>query len=329
MTGVMFILCSVLLVYFSSRDHSFSFIRSISNEYSTLKVFRMEIGFSDLAFILFCVGFSLLIPIWPLHQWFLSLIQSSHRSLFVVFCGAVVPVFMVTFIRSLLIVFPDQIQESSILLLLVGGVNLVVGAMLLVKQRDLKSFIVYSFLGYIGLFVLSVGSLSELSIVGVVYYLCICGLAYSLLALFTSAFIERVSSSAVFLNRRFGGIIQEAPFLGMVVAVSLMTLVGIPGLGGFVAQTFILMGGYSVNPIIVCVILMSLLLIIYGLFGMYKSVFFGTGEDKTSFFNQMNLIEKVCFVPFVLTIVFLGIFPQPLLNLIQPTVSSIMAGYIH
>src|SRR6185437_5130435 len=264
----------------------------------TLDLGSFEFSVAPVAFILISVGLALRAPIWPFHGWFTESAKEAPASVFVAFCGVSVPVATYVFVKLCYTLFPETMGGSVRWIQIIGLLNLLVCGVSALAQRELRMLMAFLCLSEVGLILLGVGSLSSAGIVGASYQELVLGLGLVGFGLFTGILEERLGHDR-FVDadgkRTVGGLISRAPAISMFSGVFVASLLGFPGLGGFVGQSMLVIGSYSISPAVVLLIGVALLLSVYCLFNMYKLVFFGNGAGVEgsggAAFADLNLRE--------------------------------------
>lgn len=123
----------------------------------------------------------------------------------------------------------------------------------------------------------------------------------------------------------FGGLATKAPAISLVAGIVIASLLGFPGSGGFVGYALVLIGSYSIHPLTMVVAGGSLLLASYYLFTMYRSVFLGKASKGVEDFIDLTFRERAYMVPVVLGLLVFGVYPKPLIELIRPTILTLLS----
>lgn len=321
---------AMILVYYSVDPNTFSLRELAQGQLGTktFNFFGRQISSSNVAFVLIGVGLALRAPIWPFHGWFIQAAKQAPASVFVALSAVTVPVALYIFIRVTYSLFPSTVLTSSTTIVTVGLINLIVGGICAITQKSLKSLMAYICVGQIGLALVGVGSLNAAGVVGAVFQSLLLGLGLASFGMFTGVMISRVGK-AEFLDEEsrpsFGGLALRAPWLAAVAAVATASLLGLPGIGGFVGNALILIGSYSVHPAALLLAGLATLLATYYLFMMYRHVFLGRMGEGVSSFSDISVWERSYLFPIVLALLIFGIYPKPWLELVRPTVLTLLS----
>jgi NADH-quinone oxidoreductase subunit M len=329
--GNAFLFAALILVYYSADPHTFSLHDLAGGKLSakTLEVAGLEFSVAPVAFGLVSLGLALRAPIWPFHGWFTHVAKEAPASVFVALCAISVPVATYVFVKLCYSLFPETVVSATRLIDAIGILNLLICGLCAVAQRDLKLLIAFLCLSEVGLMLLGVGSLNAAGIVGVSYQQLVMGLGLAGFGLFAGIVHERVGHST-FLDaqgkRVLGGVSNQAPAASLFAGVLMASLLGFPGLGGFVSESLLVIGSYSIHPAIVIVIGVALLLAVYYLFNMYKAVFLGVpAQGNAAAFTDLSLRERSFLLPLAMALLVFGLYPKPFIEMVRPAVLTLLS----
>jgi NADH-quinone oxidoreductase subunit M len=327
--GNAFIFAALILVYYSVDPHSFS-LHELAGSKLSAKMFDLggiEFSVGPVAFMLIGIGLALRTPIWPFHGWFIEVAKEAPASVFVALCAVSVPVATYIFVKLCYTLFPETLGEYVRWIQVVGLVNLLVCGISAVAQKDLRRLMAFLCLSEVGLIFLGVGSLSSIGIVGASYQQLVLGLGLAGFGLFTGIIENRVGHDR-FADaegkRVLGGLVSQAPTISLLSGVLMASLLGFPGLGGFVGHAMIVIGSYAIHPVVVILVGVAMLLGVYYLFNMYKLIFLGTAETNTVF-ADLNLRERAYLAPLILGLLLFGLYPKPFIEMVRPTVLTLLS----
>lgn len=325
---------ALILIYYTLDAHSFS-IRELSGGKlagKTISIFGADVGIPILAFSLISLGLALRAPVWPLHGWLTQAAEEAPASVFVALGGVGVPVATYIFLRLIYSLFPETVTGLADVIVTIGAINMILGGVCAASQKTLKGMLAYLCLSEVGFILVGVGSLNSSGLVGAIYQQFAMGLGLAAFGLFSGLIYSR-TSTADFISESgessLGGIAMRAPALAIVAGVAIAALLGIPGTIGFVGHSLLMIGGFSVHPVVVLIGSFTVLLATYYLFNMYRVVFLGTASAKTESFSNLTLREKACLFPMVIALLFLGIYPKPLIELVRPSAVTLLSTLSH
>lgn len=348
---------ALLLIYYSVDPHSFSLAELAGGKLAGKSFIFLGAEFSVpiVAFALISAGLAMRAPVWPFHGWFTHLSQEAPLSVVVAVSAVSLPVATYLFERLAYTLFPETLERFSSAIVVVGSINLLMGSACAVAQRDLRSLLAFICLGQVGMVLLGIASLSSAGFVGAIYQQLVLGLGVAGFGLFANLLSERSGSSRFLLDngeRALGGIATQAPAVAVVAGVVVASLLGFPGMGGFVGHSLVVIGSFSAHPLAVLVAGASILLAAYYLFTMYRYVFLGApaaipvpapapahagmpaypgsarAGQKEGFaggFGDLTLRERFYMIPLVASLLLFGLYPRPLIELVRPTVASLLS----
>lgn len=330
--GNAFLFAALVLIYYSVDPHSFSLHDLAGAKLSgkNLEIGGFELSIAPVAFALVSLGLALRAPVWPFHGWFTEAAKEAPATVFVALAGVSAPVATYIFVKLCYTLFPETLADSARWIEGFAVINLLVFGISAVAQKRLRLLMAFFCLGEIGMILLGVGSLSSAGIVGATYQQMVLGIGLTGFGLLIGIIEERLghdSFSDLEGKRVIGGLVTQAPAVSLFGGVLIASLLGFPGLGGFVGHSMLVVGSYSVHPAIVLFIGAALLMGVYYLFNMYKLVFLGTPSqsDGQAGFKDLSHRERLYLVPLAMALLFCGLYPKPLIEVVRPAVLTILS----
>jgi NADH-quinone oxidoreductase subunit M len=194
--------------------------------------------------------------------------------------------------------------------MLLGVIGIIYGAILAFAQTDFKRLVAYTSVSHMGFVILGAFAFNEEAYQGVVMQMITHGISTGALFILAGSLYERIHTRDI---SSMGGFWTRAPFMGTIAMVFALASLGLPGLGNFVAEFLTLVGSWQANPVLTIIATTGLVAAtVYSLRIMQK-VFLGEVKlEKT--LPDLDLREKFILVPMVVVIIWLGLFPQPVLN---------------
>jgi len=321
---------ALILIYYSVEPHSFA-LKELGGGKLAGKMFDFlghQLPVSTAAFALMSAGLSMRAPVWPVHGWFTEIAQEAPPSVVVALAAGSVPVATYIFVKVCYLLFPETLGEATQFIVGVGIINLIMGGLCAASQRGLRRLLAFLCLSEVGIVLMGIGSLSSTGLVGAVYQQLIFGLGLAGFGLFAGIISER-TGHAFFLDskgeRVFGGIATKAPLISVFTGIVVASLIGFPGFAGFVGHALVIIGSYSIHPMTVMVAGGALLLASYYLFAMYRGIFLGKPGEGVETFQDLTLREKAYLAPVVFGLLFFGLYPKPLIELIRPTILTLLS----
>ena len=303
----------------------------------TAKLSGLGLSTDALLMLLFAgvfLGFAVKVPLMPFHTWLPLAYAEAPTTTSMVLTGVMSKMGVYGFIRVLLPIFPEQMRVMLTPLLWMAVATIVFSAYAAFVQKDLKRVVAYSsinHLGYclLGLFaVVKSGDASLLNeraaaLNGVVLQMFNHGITASALFCFVG-FLEHRNAGARGLED-FGGMRKVAPVLCGLMGITMFSSLGLPGLNGFVGEFLIFKGAFSLNAWAASLSTLGLLATAIFLLTVIQKVFSGPVKENHSWVD-LTVSERLTVAPMIALMFVLGIAPQLLLQVINPTVTRMLAA---
>jgi NADH-quinone oxidoreductase subunit M len=285
-------------------------------------------------FIAFLIAFAVKIPMWPLHTWLPDAHTEAPAGGSVVLAALMLKLGGYGFLRFSLPITPDASRLLDGLMIALALIAIVYIGIVALAQVDMKRLIAYSSISHMGFVVLGcfiVFVIMEHSQNVLIAYM---GLEGAMVQMISHAF----SSGAMFLAvgmlvyrfhtrliHDFGGLALTMPLFATFFMLFAMANVGLPGTSGFVGEFMIILSsmqaGFWITVIAASTLVLSAAYTLY----MYKRVFFGEITNaRIANGNDIHGFEKLVFVLLTIAIVFIGVYPAPLLTLMHASIDSIL-----
>lgn len=277
---------------------------------------------SDLSFWLMCgffVAFVVKLPGFPFHTWLPDAHTQAPTAASVLLAGILLKTGAYGLIRFTVPLFPEAASEISVPAMTLGAAGIVYGALLAFAQTDFKRLVAYSSVSHMGFVLLGVFAFTELTLQGSVMQMVAHGFSTAALFMMAGALQQRLHTRDM---TEMGGLWQEAPRMGAIAMFFIVASLGMPGLGNFVGEFLILLGAFSINKTITIIATLGLVTgAVYALIAMQR-VFQGERGEVTGM-RDFGARELSAMVPMMLGLTFIGVYPQPLFDLIEPALQTL------
>jgi NADH-quinone oxidoreductase subunit M len=273
-------------------------------------------------FLAFGASFAIKVPLFPLHTWLPDAHVEAPTAGSVLLAGLLLKLGAYGFLRFSLTLFPQASVDFAPLMLTLATIGILYGAIVATMQRDLKKVVAYSSVAHLGFVVLGTFALTTIGIEGGLFTMVSHGLTTGALFLLVGILYDRRHTRQI---DAFGGVWKAAPKLGGIFLAVTFASIGLPGLSGFVGEFLSLIGTFVVHrPYAVFAAAGVILAAVYMLWS-FQRVFTGepTGENAT--FADMNRLEMATVLPLLGFSLFLGLYPKPLLERVEPSVKALIA----
>ncbi len=315
--GGLLMLASIIALYVMSGaqgGHTF--------DLAALSKLEMSSTTQNLLFLGFFIAFAIKAPLWPLHTWLPDAAESATPGTSVLLLGVLDKVGTFGMIRYCLTLFPEASKTFTPLILVLAVISIVYGAILAIGQRDLKRLIAFTSISHFGFITMGIFAMTSQGHSGATLYMF--NHAFSTAALFLVGgwMISRRGSSTI---ADFGGLQRVTPVMAWMFFLAGMSSLALPGLSSFVSEFLVLVGTFTRYPVHAVIATFGIVLAaLYILIPVQKALHGPTTPGNENL-SDLNLREKIAIAPVIAIIVVLGFYPSPLLNVINPAASHVIA----
>ncbi len=277
---------------------------------------------SFLVFGSFALAFAVKVPLFPIHTWLPDAHTEAPTAGSVILAGVMLKLGTYGLLRFGLYLFPDVARDLAPLFLTLGVVGIVYGAAVATMQRDLKRLVAYSSVAHMGFIVLGIFALNSQGLQGAVIQMVNHGISTGALFILVGWIYERRHTREI---AALGGLQRSAPLMAGVFTLVMLSSIGLPGLNGFVGEYLVLLGAFSSARWWAVISVTGVILAALYLLWAYQRSFHGPAEGDNATMEDLRLSELLGIMPLLALIVFLGIYPKPVLERIEPAVDVLIA----
>jgi NADH-quinone oxidoreductase subunit M len=290
---------------------------------TTLSRLELGTGTERWLFLGFMFAFAIKAPLVPLHTWLPDAAEQSSPGGATMMVGVMDKIGTFGMIRFCLGLFPEASQWATPVVIALAVISILYGAILAIGSRDLMRFIAYTSISHFGFIVLGIFVFTSQSLVGSTLYMLNHGLSTAALFVTAGYLIRRGRSRDI---NAYSGVDKVAPVLaGLMLFAGLSTL-SLPGLSSFVSEFMVLAGTFSRYPAHAAVSTLAIVLAALYILIMYQRTMTGPLlPELADTMTDVDRRERFAMAPLVLLILLLGVFPKPMLDVIEPTIAASMA----
>src|SRR4051794_11076351 len=276
-------------------------------------------GEQNALFLGFFIAFAIKAPLWPFHTWLPDAAAEAPTGVAVMLVGVLDKVGTFGFLRFCVPLFPDASKRFApwVLGLCVTGV--LYGALLAIGQRDMKRLVAYSSVSHFGLISLGIFAFTLQGGSGATLYMVNHAFSTGALFLLVGFLATRRGSRLI---EDFGGASNVPPWLGAMFLVAGLSALSLPGLSTFVSEFLVLVGTFTVHRWFAVVATFGIVLAAVYVLWMGQRTIHGPVREGLENMRDLNLREAWVIAPVMVVIVALGVYPKPLLDVINPAVHS-------
>jgi NADH-quinone oxidoreductase subunit M len=266
----------------------------------------------------FFIAFAVKLPIFPLHTWLPDAHTEAPTAGSVILAGLLLKTGAYGLIRFVVPLFPGPSHALAPVMMTIGVIGILYGAVLAVAQTDLKRLVAYTSVSHMGFVLLGVFAGNEIALQGAVVQMISHGISTGALFILAGLLQERLHTREI---AEMGGLWETMPALSGAGLVFAMASLGLPGLGDFVGEFLVLLGAYRANVSLTVVATLGLLAAtLYGL-KLGQSAFQGPNPHHWSL-PDMRFREWAILGTMMICLLWIGLYPQPVLNAVRPSLAA-------
>lgn len=317
-TGSLVMLVGMLFLGYAYYQTTGNWSFSLLDWNMLLLPFDMQIWL----FVAFFLGFAIKVPMVPFHTWLPYAHGQAPTIGSVILAAVLLKMGTYGFIRFSLPLFPDASAFFVIPMAVLALIAIIYTAMVAYAQEDMKQVIAYSSVSHMGVIILGTFALNVEGIGGSIFLMISHGIVSGALFMLVGVIYDRRHTKLI---SEFGGLAKVMPNYATIFAIMLMASVGLPLTIGFVGEFLSLLGFFKTSPILTLLAGLTIILGAVYMLVMYKKVFFGPlTNPKNEKLEDAKGRELVALIPLVALVVILGIYPKPILEPINKSVTQLV-----
>jgi NADH-quinone oxidoreductase subunit M len=318
-SGLLMLLSIVVLAWQGAATSG-----SLSFSYFDLLGLPLSGTLAMLTMLGFFLAFSVKLPAFPFHTWLPDAHTQAPTAGSVLLAGILLKTGAYGLLRFCIPLFPEASIQFAPVAMTLGILGVLYGAVLAFAQSDFKRLVAYSSVSHMGFVLLGLYAWNTLALQGAVFQMVAHGVSTAALFMMAGALQHRLHTRDM---NRMGGLWHQAPRMGACAMFFAVASLGLPGLGNFVAEFLVLLGLFAVQPWLTAVAALGLITAaVYSLWMMQKA-FQGT-PDKQQVMHDFGTREMATMFAMVAALVWLGVYPQPVLDLVQPVLDGLQAALL-
>lgn len=330
--GSLFILIVIIGLYLSSTlpdsgSHTFSLVELVKEQNLASGTLLhpdshwLLSGYSARywAFLLLFIGFAIKLPMVPLHTWLPDAHVEASTPISVILAALLLKIGGYGLARMAYPIFPDAALYFSGFVAFMGMLSIIYGALNALASRDIKRLIAYSSVSHMGFVLLGFASATTEGVSGALFQMTSHGFISALLFLIAGVLYDRTHDRHI---ANYSGLATKMPLYTGTVLIAFLAAMGLPGFSGFIGEVLVFFGAFGTSAIPTWIAVLSVGGLILGAgycLWVIQRMFFGAFAQKVQgTLNDLTALEKVLLFPLCAIIFLLGIFPQALIQYINP-----------
>jgi len=322
LAGSVLMLLALLAMYFKA-GHTF--------DIQALMDYPFDFTWQIWIWIAFFIAFAVKVPMWPVHTWLPDAHTEAPTAGSVILAGILLKMGAYGFLRFSLPICPDASQYFVPLMVVLSLVAVIYISLVAMMQQDMKRLIAYSSIAHMGFVTLGTFMFTQQSIEGAIFGMISHGFIAAALFLCVGVLYDRMHTREI---AAYGGVANVMPVFAVVTLLFCMANVALPGSSAFIAEIMVLIGTFSADQLyeflistkwVAVLAASSVVLSACYTLWMYKRVIMGDlVKDEVKAMPDMNVRELAFFAPLMVLVLWLGLYPIPVLDVLHSSVSHLI-----
>ncbi|HNY60773.1 MAG TPA: NADH-quinone oxidoreductase subunit M [Caldisericia bacterium] len=320
LVGSLFMLVGVLAIYFASGQNTFSIPQLIETS-ANLRGWALGLPVFGALFL----GFAIKVPSFPFHTWLPDAHVEAPAPISILLAGVLLKMGGYGLIRIGVGIMPYAATWWADIIGILGVIGIVYGAFCSLVQKDLKKLVAYTSVNHMGFVLLAVAAFLKTGAVaalqGAVLVMFNHGITTGLLFLLVGYIYDRTHTREI---AKLPGMASIIPIISIMLIIASFASIGLPALAGFVSEFLSMTAAYQAVNWWAWVSVVGMIINGGVMLWMMQRVLFGTVADPH--FKELrdaSFREFFAATPLLGFIFFIGIFPMPLLNMIQHAITTL------
>ena len=286
---------------------------------------RIPQEFQYLLWLAFFSSFAVKLPMWPVHTWLPDAHVEAPTAGSVILAAILLKMAGYGFIRFSLGLFPVASDYFTPLIFVLSIIAIIYTSLVALMQDDMKKLIAYSSVAHMGFVTIGIFSLTKQGLEGSIIQMMSHGLISAALFLCVGVVYDRHHSRMI---SSYGGLVNIMPKYAFVFMIFTLAALGLPGTSGFVGEFLVLAGVLQKNILVAVLASFGVILVAAYMLWLYRRVIFGKiTNPEIKEITDLNKAEIYIFASLVFLILFFGIYPKPLFNTIDISISNLINNY--
>ena len=283
-------------------------------------------NFQRIFFPMFMVGFGILAGLWPFHTWSPDGHVAAPTSVSMLHAGVLMKLGAYGIIRIGIDLMPQGAEDWMPVLIILGTINVVYGAVSAMGQRDLKYVIGYSSVSHMGYVLMGFATLNSMGVGGAVLQMFSHGIMTALLFALVGVIYDRTHVRDIGVLE---GLTKRMGLTAAFFAVAGLTSLGLPGLSGFVAELMVFLGVFRDYPVLGMLGIVGAAITAVYILRLLAKVFFGPLDPRWEQLPDATRLEGFSMGILVVFLLVVGLYPKPWMDLINSGVAPILARVVN
>lgn len=322
LAGSVLLLVAVLAIYFLQAKTQGTFDFSLESFQAMAPIIAQQTKtYQTLLALAFFVAFAIKVPMFPFHTWLPDAHVQAPTAGSVILAGILLKMGTYGFVRLLLPIFPTAVKDLMPWFIAMSLIGIIYGALVAMIQKDMKKLVAYSSVSHLGMCMLGIFALNPYGFKGALFQMINHGISTPGLFLAVAVVYDRRHTRMI---ADFGGLSETMPIYSTIFMIMTMSSIGLPLLNGFIGELIILQGSFQAFPWAAVVATSGIILGAAYMLWMFQRVMFGPISEVNRKMSDLTTREMVVFAPLVILAVWIGLYPRPLMEIMDRPVAKLV-----
>lgn len=319
--GSLLMLVAILYLFFKAQ----AVLGVATFSYFDFLQLPLGVGEQALLFLAFALAFAIKVPVFPFHTWLPHAHVQAPTAGSVILAGVLLKMGTYGFLRFALPLFPAAAASRTtvIVALVLGTIGIIYTAMVAAVQPNAKRLVAYTSVAHLGFVILGIFAFNLQGMQGALLVMIGHGLSTPMLFFLLGMLYERLHSYEI---EDFGGLAATMPLFAGMLVFAAMASIGLPGTSGFVSEFLVLLGTFRSHPYIALIATTGVIFAAFYMLPMVQRTVFNALNPRVRGHRvpDLNGRELAILTPLVLLILWIGLYPKPLLERMEPAATRLV-----
>jgi NADH-quinone oxidoreductase subunit M len=275
-------------------------------------------------FLAFFLAFAVKVPMFPFHTWLPDAHVEAPTAGSVILAAIMLKMGTFGFLRFVLPLFPTVVIDPTVqtVVLTLSVIGIIYGALVAMVQPDFKKLVAYSSVSHLGFVMLGIFAVTVQSVQGALMVMINHGISTGALFFLIGMIYERKHSRMIEV---YGGIARVVPMFAALLTLVSLSSIGLPGTNGFIGEFLVLIGAFKTVPVYAVLATTGVIFAAaYLLWAIQRILFNALDKKENEHLPDLNWRELGLMAPLVIAILWLGIYPKPVLQRMQLAAEAVV-----
>ncbi|HET6232555.1 MAG TPA: NADH-quinone oxidoreductase subunit M [Longimicrobiaceae bacterium] len=320
--GSLLMLVAILYLFWKTSHNP-----ALGASFSYFDVMRVGLSAREQTylFLAFAIAFAIKVPVFPFHTWLPHAHVQAPTAGSVILAGVLLKMGTYGFIRFALPLFPAASGSPGVIkwALVLGLIGIIYAAMVAAVQPNAKRLVAYTSVAHLGFVILGIFAYNIQGMQGALLVMIGHGLSTPMLFFLLGMLYERRHTYEI---ADFGGLAASMPVFAAMLVFAAMASIGLPGTAGFASEFLVLLGIFGSHPVVALIASTGVIFAAYYMLPMVqRTVFNALDRPANRDVPDLNGRELAILLPLVVLILWLGVYPKPVLDRMAPAAEAVIS----